>query len=80
MGTFPNVLPAITVAYLWTKLFFTEYRTKGIKLLFSEIILSHSLSCVSIIIIAEEVPWDQDFIGIDLEQCMRNLPQSFQSS
>ena len=78
MGTFPNVLPAITVAYLWTKLFFTEYRTKGIKLLFSEIILSHSLSCVSII--AEEVPWDQDFIGIDLEQCMRNLPQSFQSS
>ena len=48
MGTFPNVLPAITVAYLWTKLFFTEYRTKGIKLLFSEIILSHSLSCVSI--------------------------------
>ena len=78
MGTFPNVLPAITVAYLWTKLFFTEYRTKGIKLLFSEIILSHSLSCVSIL--AEEVPWDQDFIGIDLEQCMRNLPQSFQSS
>ena len=78
MGTVPTVLTAITVAYLWTKLFFTEYRTKGIKLLFSEIILSHSLSCVSII--AEEVPWDQDFIGIDLEQCMRNLPQSFQSS
>ena len=39
------------VAYLWTKLlFFSQYRTKGIKLLFSEIILSRSLSlrCVSI--------------------------------
>ena len=80
MGTFPNVLPAITVAYLWTKLFFTEYRTKGIKLLFSEIILSHSLNLSCVLITAEEVPWDQDFIGIDLEQCMRNLPQSFQSS
>ena len=45
MGTFPTVLTAITaVAYLWTKLFFSEYRTKGIKLLFSEIILSRSLS------------------------------------
>ena len=51
MGAFPAVLTAVTVAYLWTKLlFFSQYRTKGIKLLFSEIILSRSLSlrCVSI--------------------------------
>ena len=43
MGTFPTVLTAITaVAYLWKKLSFSEYRTKGIKQLFSEIILSRS--------------------------------------
>ena len=58
MGTFPTVLTAITaVAYLWTKLFFfSEYRTKGIKLLFSEIILSRSLSLSCVSITAEEVP------------------------
>ena len=67
MGTFPTVFTAITVAYLWTKLFFTEYRTKGIKLLFSEIILSRSLNLSCVLITAEEVPWDQNFIGIDLE-------------
>ena len=70
MVTFPTILTAITaVAYLWTKLFsvFSEYHTKGIKLLFSEIFLSRflSLSCVSIT--TEEVIWDKNFIGIDLE-------------
>ena len=69
MGTFPTVLTASTVAYLWTKLFFSEYRTKGIKLLFSEIILSRSLSLSCVSITAEKVPciWDQNFIGIDVE-------------
>ena len=68
MGTFPTVLTAITaVAYLWTKLFFSEYRTKGIKLPFSEIILSRSLSLSCVSVKAEEVPWEQNFIGIDLE-------------
>ena len=69
MGTFPTVLTASTVAYLWTKLFFSEYRTKGSKLLFSEISLSRSLSLSCVSITAEEVPyiWDQNFIGIDLE-------------
>ena len=69
MGTLPTVLTASTVAYLWTNLFFSEYRTKGIKLLFSEIILSRSLSLSCVSITAEEVPciWDQNFIGIDLE-------------
>ena len=68
MGTLPTVLKAITaVAYLWTKLFFSEYRTKRINLLFSEIILSRSLSLCCVSITAEEVPWDQNFIGIDLE-------------
>ena len=47
--------------------FFSEYRTKGIKLLFSEIILSRSLNLSCVLITAEEVPWDQNFIGIDLE-------------
>ena len=51
MGTYPTILTAITVAYLWTKLFFSEYRTKVFKLLFSEIILSLIFY----------------FIGIDLE-------------
>ena len=69
MGTFPTVRTAITVAYLWTKLFFSEYRTKRINLLFSQIILSRSLSLSCVSITAEEVPyiWDQNFIGIDLE-------------
>ena len=70
MGTLPTVLKAITaVAYLWTKLFFSEYRTKRINLLFSQIILSRSLSLCCVSITAEEVPyiWDQNFIGIDLE-------------
>ena len=56
MGTFPTVLTAITVGYLWTKFFFSEYRTKGIKLLFAEIILSRSLSLSCVSITAEEVP------------------------
>ena len=57
MGTFPTVLTAITaVAYLWRKLFFSEYRTKGIKLLCSEIILSRSLSLSCVSMTAEEVP------------------------
>ena len=47
--------------------FFSQYRTKGIKLLFSEIILSRSLSLRCVSIKAEEVPWDQNFIGIDLQ-------------
>ena len=47
--------------------FFSEYRTKGIKLLFSEIILSRSLNLSCVLITAEEVPWDKNFIGIDLE-------------
>ena len=51
ISTYPTILTAITVAYLWTKLFFSEYRTKVFKLLFSEIILSLIFY----------------FIGIDLE-------------
>ena len=55
MGTVATVLTAITVAYFWAKLFF-----------FLNIVSrSLSLSCASIT--AEEVPWDQDFIGIDLD-------------
>ena len=46
---------------------FSEYRTKGIKLLSSEINLPRSLSLSCVSITAEEVPWDQNFISMDLE-------------
>ena len=42
------------------KVFFCEYYFEGVEVLFSGIILFHSLSCVSIT--AEEEQWNQNFI------------------